>query len=491
MKDYSGSHLGALDKWAITKLSLVCRRWFEFVDRNLFTYSHLLSHNLPSYDVQVDRDDYFPHLLKILDNDTSPLKYTLANPTALDVLQPRDKHTMKRIFSLFVEGGKPIQNNDISYINAVHNLIERISDYPYLKSITFNSSSTLPFLLMFIRVGGELYLKNKTVKFPSLKTITIINTEDEDEILHRLDEVEFLGATTLRMYNITDQDYLYGKKPKKELSLQPVSPTSSRLIKTIYNKYSEMVSWSIQNFPLLTKLRFECVPSLQQFIIILTKLKHLKKLYLLFFHENKNSPEIYDKWYNNNYITENPELVSDLIHQFNSNTSITSLELKMLPKDPNDSNNVFILWRMIFDQLFTNNHTISKFKITNECSHFLLSSNFYQSLLSSSLTSLTSPMPYEQESFSLLNEVIGNNNLVLALNVYADDLKATVYQFSGFQGDSLEISDNNCYNFRGGSIEIHGNNLCDVYQSQNCKGSFAGYSHNEYSTPPFQSVSCK
>eukprot|EP01132_Coremiostelium_polycephalum_P010039 gene10039-12308_t len=424
MKEYSRSHVGALDKWAITKLSLVCKRWFEFVDRNLFTYSHYLG----SYNVEADRDDYFPSLLKKLDKDTSPLKYTLANPTALDVLQPRDKHIMKRIFSLNFQGGKPIKNKDMSYINAVHNVIERISDYPYLRSITFNCSSTLPFLLIFIRVGGELYLKNKPVKFPSLKRITIVNhTEDEDEILHRLDEVEFLGATTLRMYN-TDRDYFYknDKKPKKELALQPVSPTSSLLIKTIYNRYPEMVSWSIQNFPLLTKLRLECVPSPQQFIIILTKLKHLKKLYLLFYHENKASPEIFDKWYNNNYITENPELVSDLIHQFNSNTSITALELEILRKSqPNrgDLNNVFILWRMIFDQLFANNHTISKFKITGHCSHFLLSSNFYQSILSSSLTSLISPMPFEKESFSLLNEAIGKNNCKIKSLTLSNSLK--------------------------------------------------------------------
>ncbi|KYQ89949.1 hypothetical protein DLAC_08520 [Tieghemostelium lacteum] len=85
------------------------------------------------------------------------------------------------------------------------------------------------------------------------------------------------------------------------------------------------------------------------------------------------------------YYNENRDLVNNLLDLLKSNQTITSLTLNT---NPHVSASYF--FRMIFDEIFINNKTITKLNLGYlEASSLQLTDKFYQSLYDSSVTKLS------------------------------------------------------------------------------------------------------
>eukprot|EP01132_Coremiostelium_polycephalum_P006723 gene6723-8333_t len=240
-----------------------------------------------------------------------------------------------RIYSIVVQNFIKIYDKEIE--TEVYKLIETIFDYPYLRSISFKGSGTLEFLKMFIRIAGAEYLK---------------------------------------IYNCEQPYGVWGNQEPPQFSLNSVLPESSSSVKRIFNRYPELVDWSIRNFPQLTDLEFDCIVTPKQLLDILSNLKLLENLKLIF--DIEKNEESFNKWLNNSYIEEIPDIVPNLIDKFNSNTTIKSL-------------------------------TVTKFKVGGYNTNFLLTDKFYQSLLSPSPSPLStlSINPPDNPTFY---DVIRNSN---------------------------------------------------------------------------------
>eukprot|EP01132_Coremiostelium_polycephalum_P009297 gene9297-11394_t len=398
--------LRELDRWVIG-LSLVCRRWFYFVNNNLYTYSHCVG------EVVIDKTrfqlEYVNRLIDTMKRDAIAATSTSTINVQDSITRYRIDRKKERVFGIiFKHQILPENCKDMSLIQTLHNFIEALTDNPHLRTIRFKGTKTLPFLRMFIKVAGELYMNNKTTKFPSLKLISIENHTQEEDILNELCKVDFLGVKFLQVFS---RKFPYVER-SMGLDLSSLSSTAACGVKRIINHNPEFVDYFIQNFPQLTKLEFYCTLSPQQLIHILLHLNHLKNLKLTFYAPKK--VELYNKWYDNRYIEENPELVSDLINAFNSNTTIKSLSWYIHTDQPTkilipDKLN---LLRMILDTLFVHNHTITELSLTGFYLNTdnILTEKFYESLLSptSSLTSLI--LKPASSDNPLLLDLIKNNN---------------------------------------------------------------------------------
>ncbi|KYR01763.1 hypothetical protein DLAC_01774 [Tieghemostelium lacteum] len=341
-KEYQIAQMEVIDKWAKKSLGFVCKRWFNIVHQNIFTKS--LDYSI--------RDPIFKHLNQILKKDKEIPKINQSTQT-IEI-----DNEMKRIYSIsfnFDFGSSEYQ---------VRELIENLSDYQHLQRIEF---SKIDFLYLFLRIAGEIYLNDRS-KFPSLKTITIgfLESRDVGNVMNEMIKYEYLGIENLEI--------TYAPADMRHYTLKLPVHTS---IKSIYIVKSELLDWTIQSFPNLTFLKiYFCKITIGHFIAILSTLNRLQNLQLNFGQDSKTEWNIV-------YYNENQDLVNNLLDLLKSNQTITSLTL-----DVNFLDSDCYIFRMIYDEIFIYNKTITKINLV----HFnasQLTDNFYQSLYDSSVTKLT------------------------------------------------------------------------------------------------------
>ncbi|KYR00814.1 hypothetical protein DLAC_02866 [Tieghemostelium lacteum] len=294
-KDVDRSQIVVVDKWAKYRLGFVCKRWFNIVHQNIFTMSHYHQ----KYNFNVTSGDSFKYLTKTLKRDMETPMINQSTKT-IEI----DKKKM-RVYGLTVQYGL---NDFSSLTQEVQELFELLSQYPHLREIRFNGDGTRPFLYLFLRIAGEIYLNDRT-RFPSFHTISICNIkQDEDNILYEMSKYEFLGAEKLTMHN--------SHPPQKHSINPPRKPVHSSGMKSITNRYFEFVDWTILSFSNLTRFKILCSISLIQFISILSTLNQLQSLTVQF-DESYGAVESFRKWYKNIYLQENPDLVSLLSNYLN------------------------------------------------------------------------------------------------------------------------------------------------------------------------------